>query len=171
MRWKHPVILGLACALCLVAFAAGAADYNDWKPLLPEQIGGLDITDHQEGANVEQGGRSWSFLKQGYANAEGDSLTLSFVYGSDAPPVQKFQTMQQFDMENERKIAKTLEVRGYPAFLELQKNGSDGTLVISPCTDTLVVLDTEDVADSREELVSLAEGVPLEQISAAVGQE
>ncbi|MCF7936704.1 MAG: hypothetical protein K9L28_10235 [Synergistales bacterium] len=160
----------MACSLCLVACAAIAADYNDWKPILPEEVGGMEITDSQEGANVEQGGRSWSFLKQGYANAEDGSLSLSLIYGSDAPPIQQFKSMQQFSMETEEKTAKTLEIEGYSAYLELQKGDRDSYLVISPREDSIVVVET-DTVDSEEELVSLADDVPLEQFAAAVEQE
>lgn len=158
----------LASILCLAFLipSAYAADYKDWIPLLPERIGGQKKVGEPNGANMESSGESWSTLEQKYSNGSGESVTVTVVSGAMAPQVRQFQAMQQVTMETEEKFVETLEVSGNDAILELHKGGGKGTLLVAPQQTTVVIIQTSS-AESKEDLISLANDVPFSDISAA----
>ncbi|MFP4213843.1 MAG: hypothetical protein ACLFRL_07005 [Desulfohalobiaceae bacterium] len=156
----------MVCLLVVLGvFAASAADYQDWVPLLPANISGLDKSGSPDGANLEQSGRSWSFMHQDYADDAGNNIRLSVVGGDSAPQMQQFQSMQQLSMETEDRIVKSEEVSGFKAFFEFHKTESKGTLMIAANDQTLVIIEADPVADANK-LVSLGDEVPLQDIAA-----
>ncbi len=166
MRMKATtVLIGIFCFF-LMAAVAGAADYKNWLPLMPETVGGLEKSGQHEGFNMNSGGKAWSFLKQKYAGDRGRAR-LMIISGAGAPQVQSFENMPEFNMESEKKIAKSLEVSGHKAFLEIDKNDSNGRLVVSVGSSALVVLHVTPVSGEKK-MLSLADAVPLEKIAEAV---
>lgn len=86
-----------------VSLTVHAPGYEDWVPLLPASMGGINKQGDPEGINAQKEQEAWSVLKQAYSDAEGKYARLSIVAGSDAPKIQEFRKMQQFDMETEEK--------------------------------------------------------------------
>ena len=169
MMRMQPVAF-LISFLCLVFMAstACAADYKDWISLLPDRIDGLGQSGDPDGMNVQSEGQSWSTLEQGYADGSGEKeIKLTIVSGSMAPQVKQFQAMKQFSMEDEEKVVETLEISGNDAVMELYKDGGKGNLLIAPQQKTIVIIQATS-ADNKEELVSLADDVPLSDIAAAI---
>lgn len=151
----------------LASSPAGAFDYKNWIPLLPESIGGLDKQGDPEGLNMEKSGQSWSSLKQTYADADGNYVNLSIVTGTGAPGIQEFEAMQQFNMETGERKVKKLEVSGNKAVLDLNKKGGKSNLLIAVQEESLVIIETG-AADSEKDLVSLAADVPLAAIADSI---
>ena len=158
------ILTGLLCLAFMIS-SVQAADYKDWIPMLPESIGGQQKVGEPSGANMESNGKSWSTIEQKYSDGSGESVTLTIVSGIVAPQVQQFQSMQQFSMETENKLVETLQVSGNDAVLELYKDGGKGTLLVAPRQTTLVIIETSS-AESKEELISLADDVPFYDFSA-----
>lgn len=159
--WK--IVTGIFCFLLFFS-VANAADYKDWVPLLPESIGGYAKTGDPEGINMEQGGKSWSTVQQGYSDSSGEELSLIVLSGT-APQLQQFQSMKQFSMQTEDRLVETAEVSGNQAVLEVYKGGGEGTIMIKVQEKMLVVIEAGSVA-GKGELTSLAEDVPLADIAA-----
>lgn len=158
------ILTGVLC-LAFMLPSVQAADYKDWVPILPEHIGGQQKAGEPNGANMESSGKSWSTLEQKYSDGSGESVTLTIVSGVMAPQVQEFQTMQQFSMETEKKFVETLQVSGNDAVLELYKDGGKGTLLVAPRQTTVLIIKVSS-AESKEELISLADDVPFSDFSA-----
>lgn len=161
------IIFMIAFGLVLTASAANAFDYNNWVPMLPESISGMEKQDDPDGMNMEKGGKSWSTIKQEYADGNGKDIQLSIITGSDAPGIREFEQMQQFEMESGEQIVKTLEVSGYKAVLDLNKKGGTSNLLISVQNETLVIIETRSF-DNEKALVSLAKEVPLDDMADSV---
>ncbi|MDY6825143.1 MAG: hypothetical protein SWH68_15320 [Thermodesulfobacteriota bacterium] len=160
-------IFFITFCLIFVSSAASAFDYHNWIPLLSESIGGMDKQGEPEGLNMEKGGQSWSSIRQQYADAAGKNISLSIITGSDAPGIREFKTMQKFNMENEKKKIKALEVSGHKAVLAFNKKGGRSNLLIAAQDETLVVIETSSF-DSEADLVALADDIPLAEIADSV---
>lgn len=165
MKFNLSKIMAFTAALMLLAApAANAIDYNDWIPLLPENIGGLDKQGETDGMNMEQSGQNWSALEQKYSDNGDNQVQLRIVSGSDAPGIREFEAMQKFSMENEKKEVKTLDVSGRKAVLELNKKGGKSNLMVSAGQQTIVILSTSSF-DSEKDITSLADDVPFDKIA------
>jgi len=164
MYAKGRIIFISLCVL-LVSVSASAVDYKNWIPLLPETLGGLAKSDEPDGINMEMGGQSWSSLSQEYSGNANKSISLIIVSGIVAPQVQVFQTMSQMQMETQDVLVKTLNVSGYRAVFQLDKEDKKGTLMISVNQQTVVIIDVEPTT-SEKELVAVAKKVPLGKIAA-----
>ena len=156
---SRAVLLAVVCFFAVV-LAAGAMDYKNWLDLLPDKIDGLSPSGEPTGVNMESGGQQWSSLEQDYAGQGERQIRLIIVSGAMAPQVRTFQNMPQFNMESEVKLAKSLQVNGHRAFLELDKPDASGRVVVSVQEQTIVVVEAEPV-ETAEQMVSLAEEVPL----------
>lgn len=163
MHAKVRMIL-LASCLLLLAFAAGAADYKGWLPLIPGTLGGLPRAGEPDGVNMEMGGQSWSSLHQEYSNKSNERVSLTIVSGIVAPQAQAFQAMSQMQMETQDQVIKTLKVSGYKSVFQLSKADKSGNLMISVNQQTLVVIEAEPIT-SKNKLVALAEEIPLQKIA------
>ena len=163
MRAKGRFLLVLVCLL-LAPVSLGAADYKQWLPLLPESLGGLARSGKPDGMNMEMGQQSWSSLQQEYSN-KSKQVSMTIVSGIVAPQAQAFQMMSQMQMETEDQIVKTLEVAGYKAVFQLEKESKTGILTIALNQQTLVAIEAKPTADEAE-LVGLAKEIPLNKIAA-----
>ncbi len=156
-----------AAILCLLALSpiARAADYQDWIPLLPESIDGLDKSGSPDGATMGHGGKSWTTVRQGYSDSSGDDIRLTIIAGDMAPQLQQFQSMKHFSMETDDRLVQSAQLSGYNSVVELNKARGKGTLLIQVQDNTLVVIEA-DAVESKAELISLADHVPLSDIAA-----
>lgn len=164
---KYMTVLMIVLGLFLGSSAANAFDYKDWIPLLPESIDGMEKQGNPEGMNMEKGGQSWSSLAQNYSDAQGKDLRLVIVTGSDAPGLRQFETMQKFNMETEEKKVKTVQVSDYKGVLKFNKKGGNSSLLVAVQDESLVIIETSS-SESEDELVSLADDVPLSEIADSV---
>ncbi|MGM0611709.1 MAG: hypothetical protein ACQES5_11595 [Thermodesulfobacteriota bacterium] len=164
---KNIGIFMAALSLTMVSTTANAFDYQDWIPLLPESMGGIEKQGDPSGMNMEKGGQSWSALRQKYSDGDGNDIRLSIITGSNAPGIRKFETMKKFNMETEEKEVKTLETSGYKAVLEFNKEGGKSNLLIAVQEKTLVIIDSASF-DNKDDLVSLTNDVPLSEIEDSV---
>ena len=164
---KSIIILITVLGFILASTAANALDYNDWIPLLPESIGGMEKQGDPEGINMERSGEAWSSVTQGYSDAEGNDARLKIVTGSDAPGIKEFQAMQKVSFENSEVEVKTLEISGYKAAIEFDKKGGKSHLLIAPQEETLVIIDSA-AFDNKNDLISLADDIPLSEIADSV---
>ncbi len=163
MRAKGGFILVLVC-LFLTPVPLGASDYKQWLPLLPETLGGMARSGKPDGMNMEMGQQSWSSLQQEYSS-QSKQVSMTIVSGIVAPQAQAFQMMAQMQMETEDQIVKTLEVAGYKAVFQLEKESKTGILTIALNQQTLVAIEAKPTTDEGE-LVSLAKEIPLNKIAA-----
>ena len=163
MRVSGKTMLMSVCLL-LISATAGAVDYKNWLPLVPETLGGLARSGAPDGINMEMSGQSWSSLQQEYSNKSDKRVSLTIVSGMVAPQAQAFQAMSQMQMETQDQVMKTLNVAGYKSLLLLSKADGSGSLMISLNQQTMVVIEAEPVTSDKE-LVALAEEVPLEKIA------
>lgn len=156
-------------SLCfiLASSAINAFDYKDWVPLLPESIGGLAKQGAPEGMNMEKTGQSWSVLKQDYSDDKGNDARITIVTGTNAPGVREFKAMQKFNMQSGKREVKTLEVSGYKAVLDLNKQGGKSSLMIAPQDKTLIVIETSSF-DTEDDMISMGKDVSLADISEPV---
>lgn len=161
------IVFMITFGLIFTASAANAVDYNNWIPMLPESISGMEKQGEPDGMNMERGGKAWSTIKQEYADGNGKDIQLSIITGSDAPGIRQFENMQQIQMESGEKIVKTLEVSGYKAVLDLNKKGGTSNLLIAVQNETLVIIETRSF-DNEKAMVSLANEVPLDDIADSV---
>ncbi len=166
MRKSIPILI-IVLGFILASSSANAFHYKNWIPLLPESIGGMEKQGDPSGMNMEKSGQSWSALRQEYSDADGNDLRLSIFTGSDSPGIRKFETMQKFNMETGEKEVKTLEVSGYKAVLEFNKKGGKSNLLIAAQDQTLVIIDSASF-DNKNDLISLADDIPLSKISDSV---
>lgn len=164
---KYITVLMIALGLFLGSSAANAFDYKDWIPLLPESIGGMEKQGDPDGMNMEKGGQSWSSLAQKYSDAQGNDLRLVIVTGSDAPGLRQFETMQKFNMETEEKKVKTVQVSGHKGVLDFNKKGGSSNLLVAVQDESLVIIETSSL-ESEDELVSLADDVPISDIADSI---
>lgn len=164
---KYITALMFALSLIIVSTAANAFDYKNWIPLLPESISGMEQQGEPEGMNMAQGEQSWSTLRQEYSDADGNHIRLSIVTGSNSPGIRQFETMQKFNMETAEKEVKTLDVSGYKAVLDFNKKGGKSNLLIAAQDQTLVIIDSASF-DNKNDLISLADDIPLGKISDSV---
>ncbi len=162
-RWSIIYVL----VFIFMSFQAHAFDYNNWIPLLPDTIAGLDKKGDPDGMNMERGEESWAVLKQQYADAAGKDIELSIVTGSNAPGIKQFESMQQFSTETAETKVDTLEISGYKSVLNLDKTGGKSSLLIAVQEQTLVIFETASF-DDEESLISLADDVALAEIADAV---
>ncbi len=164
MYAKGRIILISLCVL-LVSVSASAVDYKNWIPLLPEKLGGLARSGEPDGVNMEMGGQSWSSIDQEYSDKANKSIKLIIVSGIVAPQVQAFQNMSQMQMETQDVLIKTLNVSGYRAVFQLDKEDKEGILTISVNQQTVVIIGIEPTTGERE-IVAVAKEVPLGKIAA-----
>ncbi|MFW5958244.1 MAG: hypothetical protein ACOCQ0_03720 [Desulfosalsimonas sp.] len=167
MKFNWLKIIVISIALIMTSSAANAFDYQDWIPLLPENIGEMEKTDEPSGMNMEESGQSWSGLEQKYSNTDGDVLKLSIVTGTNAPGMQQFKSMKEFDAKTDKEIVKTLDVKGRNSVLNIKKKGGENTLLIPASDETLVVISTE-AFGSEDEMTSLADDIPVEEVADSV---
>lgn len=167
MRFNRLKIIAICLSLLLASATANAFNYMDWVPLMPENIGGLEKTGESEGIDKEEGDQSWSVIKQKYSDAQGNTLNLSIITGSNAPGIKEFKMMQQFNMETDEKAVKPVEVLGLKSVLNIDKTGGENTLLIPATDKTLVIISTA-AFDSEDEMISLADDVPIEDIADSV---
>ena len=167
MKLKFSKIIAFTAAFMLLAApVVNALDYKDWLPLVPEKIGGLERQGDADGMNMEQSGQSWSAFEQNYSNGGENQVQLKIVSGSDAPGIRKFEALQKFNMETAEKKVKTLDVSGHKAVLELNKKGGKSNLIVSAGEQTIVIFSTSSF-DHEEDIISLADEVPLDKIADA----
>ena len=166
MNAKVRIMLVATCLL-LISVNINAADYKNWLSLLPETLGGLDRAGKPDGINMEMSGQSWSSLQQNYSDKAKKRGSLTIVSGVIAPQAQAFQAMSHMQMETEDQIVKTLNIAGYKAVYQLQKEDKNGSLMISINQQTFVVIEAEPIT-SEKELVTLAKDVPLAKIATQV---
>lgn len=168
MRFKGIIVsIGVVC-LFLTVTAAGAADYRDWLPLLPDSIAGMKKSGEPKGVNMNMGEDSWSLLKQKYA---GDSgwIRVNIIAGSKVPQVRAFKNPEEFATQSEKKSARFLEVSGSKAFLELKKKAESGRLVILLQKHAVAAIEAKPVS-SEKKLLSLAKALPLDKIAATISE-
>ena len=165
---KYMTVFIIALGFIIASSSAvNAYDYNDWVPLLPESIGGMVVQGDPEGANKERGGQFWSLLRQNYSDGDGNEMHLSIAAGPDAPGIREFETMQQFNLETEEKKVQTLDIEGYKAVLDFSKTGGKSNLLIAIHDETVVVIETASF-DIEDDIVSLADDIPLSEIADSV---
>jgi hypothetical protein len=165
MKSKGWIVLMGACLLFISA-AAGASDYKDWIPLLPEGLGGLQKSGKPEGMNMEMDDQRWSMVQQEYtSDSSEESINLILVGGQGAPQIAGFQTMSSMKMETEEQIVKTVEVFEYKGLLNLEKNEQRGTLMIALTETMMVVIEAAPITEEGE-LMKLAQDVPLSKLAA-----
>ncbi|MFO7760248.1 MAG: hypothetical protein R6V20_01365 [Desulfobia sp.] len=164
---KYITVFFIALGFILASSAANAFDYQDWIPLLPESIGGLDKQGEPEGMNMEKSGQSMSTLKQEYSDGSGNDARLTIVTGTNAPGVREFKTLQKFNMETGERKVKTLEISGYKAVLDFNKKGGRSNLMIAPQEKILVVIETRSF-DTEDALISMGNDVPLAELADSV---
>ncbi|MFP4040456.1 MAG: hypothetical protein ACLFS7_07930 [Desulfosudaceae bacterium] len=167
MKFNWLKIMVISIAFIMTSSAAMAFDYQDWVPLVPENISEFEKKGEPNGMNMEKRGQAWSALEQKYSNKDGDALKLSIVTGKNAPGMQEFKAMKQFKVENDKEKTKTLDVKGRNSVLNIKKKAGENSLLIPASDETLVVIATEAV-DSEDEMTSLAADVPIDDIAAAV---
>ena len=163
----HRWIILFMFVFIFMPFPSHAFDYNNWIPLLPDTIAGLNKQGDPDGMNMERGGESWSALKQQYADAAGNDIELSIVTGSNAPGIKQFESMQQFSVETAERMVDTLEISGYNSVLNLDKTGGKSSLLIAVQDQTLVIFETASF-DNENSVISLADDVALSKIADAV---
>ncbi len=164
---RFVTIFVIALGFILASSAANAFDYKNWVPLLPENIGKMIKQGDPEGMNIEKGGQAWSSLRQKYSDTNGNNIRLSIVSGTNAPGIREFKTMQQFNMETQERKVKTQDVEGYKAVLDFNKMGGKSHLLIAVQDETLVIIETTSF-DSENDLVSLADDIPLSEIADSI---
>lgn len=165
MKFKICNIFMTFFLMLVMSFATYALDYKNWIPVLPEKIGGLEKAAEPNGANVNQGKKSWATLQQRYSDNSGKSLQLTIVDGSISPQIQQFKSMKQFAVETENKVIESVEVSGYESVIELDKAEGGGSLLILVQENRVVAIEAGFVS-SKKELISLADDVPLSKIAA-----
>ncbi|MCF8035777.1 MAG: hypothetical protein K9K62_02770 [Desulfobacteraceae bacterium] len=164
---KYITVFLIAVSFILASSAANAFDYQDWIPLLPESIGGLDKQGEPEGMNMEKSGQSMSTLKQEYSDGSGNDARLTIVTGTNAPGVREFKTLQKFNMETDKRKVKTLDISGHKAVLDFNKKGGRSSLMIAARDKTLVVIESRSF-DTEDALISMGKDVPLSKIADSV---
>ncbi|MFW6011338.1 MAG: hypothetical protein ACOC8Q_02400 [Desulfosalsimonas sp.] len=167
MKFNWLKIIVISIALIITSSAANAFDYQDWIPLLPENIGEMEKTDEPSGMNREESGQSWSVLEQKYSDKQGNSLSLTILTGSDAPGIKEFKMMQQFNKDTEEETIKPVDVQGLESVLAIDKKGGENSLLIPAADKTLVIISTS-AFDSEDEMISLADDVPVEDIADSI---
>lgn len=165
MRNSLPFLV-LALTFLAVSSTAHALDYENWTPLIPDTMGGLEKQGDPKGMNSEKGGQAWSVLRQDYSGEEGAKARISIVAGSEAPGLTRFKKMRQFNMETEENVVRSTEIAGYKAVVNLDKQGGKSHLYIAVTDNAVVIIDTA-VVDNEDDLVSLADDIPLSDIAEA----
>lgn len=163
MNLKQRVTL-IGLCIGLIALSAGAADYNNWTKMVPAKLGGLAKSGTADGMNMNMGGQAWSSLQQQY-EGKSKQVSLIIVSGVVAPQVQTFQMMTQMQMETQEQVVKTVNVSGYKAIYQLDKNEKNGSLMISVNPQTVVVVESSPVTNEKQ-LIDIAGEVPLAKIAA-----
>ena len=167
MSLRFKKIMLVICFILFTASVVVAADY-DYKeliPVLPDSINEMSKTGEPDGANMETSGQHWSVVNQRYGDGS-NHINFFVVVGSSAPEIQKFQSLQQLNVETEESITRTLEISGKKALLNIKKDSSRGTLAIAVQDNALAVLETSYV-ENEEELLSLADDITIEKIENA----
>jgi hypothetical protein len=168
MRIRNIFIFIVALCVMLSASVAVAAgyDYKDMIPVLPDSIGGMAKSGDPDGANVETSGQTWAAVEQKYSDGEG-RIRLMIVAGAVAPQVQKFRELSLMEVETEEAILKSTEISGREAFFQIQKDRPGGTLGIAVRDDVVAAIETNQQT-SENELISLGEEIPVEEIADCV---
>ena len=164
MRVKSCGIL-LGVFLLVVPAALGAADYKNWLPLLPKTLGGLARSGEPDGMNMEMSGQAWSSLRQEYSGGGSKDISLTVVSGMGAPHVQSYQMMSNMKMETQDEVIKTIDVAGYKAIFQLDKNDKNANLIILVSEATIVAIEAGGIT-SETEMVRLAKELPLDTFAA-----
>jgi hypothetical protein len=162
MRPKGWIILISVCLL-LVAVVAGAEDYKNWVPALPQAIQGLDRVGKYDGMNMQTNDQKWCMLHQRYGS-EGpeEYIDLTLVWGGAAPFMANYQMMSKFEMETEEQVTKSVEVSGYKGVINLEKADQRGTLMLALDKETIVILEAAPTTKA-DQLFSVAKKLPLDK--------
>ena len=159
------IVIIISVCLLLVAVAAGAEDYKNWIPLLPETIGGLDRAGKPDGMNMETNDQRWCMVHQKYGSDESEKyIDLTLVWGGAAPFMANYQMMSKFEMETEEQITKTVKVSKYKEVINLEKAEQRGTLMLALSKDMIVILEAAPTTEEGQ-LSSLAEKLPLDKFA------
>jgi hypothetical protein len=158
-------IVGICVGIVLMTALAGAKDYKAWIPLLPETVAGMAQSGDPEGMNMESNGQKWSMLHQSYGgDGSGKSVELTLVSGAGAPFVANFQMMSKMEMETEDQVIKTVECSKYKGLVNLEKAKKRATLMIALTDETIVVIELAPTSQAKD-VISVAEGLPLEEFA------
>jgi hypothetical protein len=143
-----------------------ASDYKPWVPLLPETLGGLQRSEKPQGFTMEMGEESWSSLHQAYSMEDGEkSIDLTLVLGKGSPHMANFEMMSAMKIETEEQIIKTTQIKNRKALLSLEKEEKRASLMIPLGKGMMVVLEATPIM-KEEEIIALAEELPLDQFAA-----
>lgn len=154
--------------IVLLTAPVSAADYKNWIPLLPQSMDGLAAAGKPMGMNMEMGDQKWSTLSQSYKDkAQPRRVEVNIISGAAAPQAQAFQMLSKMQVETPDEIIKTLDVSGFPAVFQFSKANRSGTLMISLSQQAMVTI-TAEPADGEQELVSLAQSLPLRKLAELV---
>ncbi len=166
MRFRGQAIL-LGLFLSLIHVNAGALDYKDWIQLLPETVGGLSRHGKPDGMNMETGDMKWSSVHQNYGDPNAEKHIELVLMVGKSPQMASYKMMPKMKMETEEQIVKTVAVKKYEAFLNLEKTEKRGTLMISLGEEIMTVINAAPIT-REEEIIRLAEELPLDKFAAHV---
>jgi hypothetical protein len=165
MTLRNHVIM-VSVFLLLVSGAAGAMDYNNWVPLFPDTIAGMEKSGDLDAMNYESGDQTWSYAHYTYGDdGSGEYIDLTVVGGQAAPQVMTFKTMPDMNMETEEQIMKTVKVSNYEALLNIEKKKKRGTLIIGLADNLIAVIEV--VPTDEAEIMKVTEDVPLDKFKSA----
>ncbi|MEF8823688.1 MAG: hypothetical protein V5A74_06200 [Desulfohalobiaceae bacterium] len=160
-NFRTKIFTSVICLLLIFSFSVASASSSEWIPLLPDTINNLEKKGEPETVDVEKMGKTLTVVKQDYGN---QNIHLNIFNGSLIPHLQKFEDMTKLTMENEKKIIKQTKVSGYKAGCEIYKNKNHGSLLIKLSDTRVVVIQSEKVKNA-DELMSLADDVPISEIA------
>ncbi len=161
---KNIVFKVFACTICflfiLSVVSAHAVSSQDWISYLPETINGIEKTGEVETVDAKKMGQKISSVTQVYGN----NVSLTIADGTMLPQLKKFEAMKQLTMENEKKIIKRMKISGYESGYEFYKKRKEGNLLVK-LSDTRIVVIQADEVKNKDELLSMADDVPLSEIA------
>jgi len=146
-----------------------AADYKDWIPCFPDQLGGFKATSKGDGVNMNSDGNAMSMFNKTYgSDTKGISVNVSHVQKkSDQGEDEKPQPSTV--MDTEALLMKTVKIQGFVAVYQFMKDEKIATITVILKKNTTVMLATTDgIAKGEEHDIGLFDKIDLKKIYASL---
>jgi len=163
---RHRILTTFVLITLFVPGFSQAVDYNDWRPLLPNKLDGLEVTPDGGGANIKLGEMDMSDLELIYGIGE-RQIRLKVTYESTGEGLEHFRLATQGDLVMPGYVSKKVVIQGFDCLYQYEESDNSVFIVVI-LKDTAVLAFSTSGENNEKHYVSVVNTLKLKEINATI---
>ncbi len=163
---RHKILTTLILITFFVPGFSQAVDYNDWRPLLPNKLDGLEVTPDGGGANIKMGEMDISDLELKYGIGE-RQIHINVKYESTGESLAHFKASTLQDLVMPGFVSKKVIIQGFDC-VYLYDESENSTFIVVILKDTAILSFATSGENNEKHNVGVVNTLKLKEINATI---